>query len=172
MPMWQPVLDGPTLHLRPLAASDLEPLYAVANDPALWAQHPEPTRWQRPVFEGFFAGALACGSAIVAVERATERAIACSRYYDIDPERRSVAIGFTFVSRTHWGGITNTELKTLMLDYAFGQVDTVWFHIGRDNYRSRKAIEKIGAVLDHEGEREHQGVMQPYCWYRIVRPRS
>ena len=172
MPTWQPVLDGPTLQLRPLAASDLEPLYAVANDPALWAQHPEPTRWQRPVFEAFFAGALACGSAVVAEERATGNVVACSRYYDIDLEHRNVAIGYTFVARSHWGGPTNGELKSLMLDYAFTQVDTVWFHIGRDNWRSRKAIEKIGAVLDHEGEREHHGIMMPYCWYRIDRPRE
>ena len=170
-PGWQPTVDGPTLQLRPLAATDLEPLYAIANDPALWAQHPEPTRWQRPVFEPFFAGALACGTAVVAEERTTGRVIACSRYYDIDPDGRSVAIGYTFVARSHWGGTTNRELKSLMLAHAFTQVDTVWFHIGRDNMRSRKAVETLGAVLDREGMREHQGVQLPYCWYRIDRAR-
>lgn len=165
-PGWQPTLDGPRLRVRPLAASDFEPLYSVANDPDLWAQHPEPTRWQRPVFETFFASALACGSAVVAEERATGKIVACSRYYDIDPAVRRVAIGYTFVARSHWGGATNGELKALMLAYAFTQVDVVWFHIGRDNHRSRKAAEKIGAVLDHEGLRDQQ----PYCWYRIGRP--
>jgi RimJ/RimL family protein N-acetyltransferase len=45
-------------------------------------------------------------------------------------------------------------------------------HIGRDNWRSRKAAEKIGAVLDREGEREQGGTMVPYCWYRLDRPVS
>jgi RimJ/RimL family protein N-acetyltransferase len=168
---WQPTVDGPTLRVRPLAAADLEPLYVEANDPDLWAQHPEPTRWQRPVFEAFFASALACGTAVVAEERATGRLVACSRYYDIDPATRSVAIGYTFVTRSHWGGATNGELKALMLAHAFGHADTVWLHIGRDNWRSRKAAEKIGAVLDREGERAQGAAMVPYCWYRLDRPR-
>jgi RimJ/RimL family protein N-acetyltransferase len=169
---WQPTLEGPTLRVRPLAAADLEPLYVEANDPDLWAQHPEPTRWQRPVFEAFFASALACGAAVVAEERATGRLVACSRYYDIDPATRSVAIGYTFVTRSHWGGATNGELKALMLAHAFARADTVWLHIGRDNWRSRRAAEKIGAVLDREGEREQGGTMVPYCWYRLDRPAS
>ena len=57
-----------------------------------------------------------------------------------------------------------------MLAHAFRQVETVWFHIGRDNHRSRKAAEKIGAVLDHEGMRAQHGAMVPYCWYRMDRP--
>ena len=169
---WQPTLDGPTLRIRPLRADDLEPLYALANDPALWAQHPEPTRWQRPVFEKFFDGALACGAAVVAERRDTGQPVGCSRYYDINAEERSVAIGYTFVARAHWGGATNGEFKALMLAHAFALADTVWLHIGRDNWRSRKAAEKIGAVLDREGEREQGGTMVPYCWYRLDRPVS
>ncbi|MBU6366593.1 MAG: GNAT family N-acetyltransferase [Gemmatimonadetes bacterium] len=168
--LWQPTVDGPALRVRPLAAADLEPLHAAANDPELWAQHPEPTRWQRPVFEKYFAGALACGTAVVAEERATGRLVGCSRYYDLDPAARSVAIGYTFVARSHWGGGTNGEFKALMLAHAFAHVDTVWLHIGRENWRSRRAAEKIGAVLDREGEREANGVMVPYCWYRLDRP--
>jgi RimJ/RimL family protein N-acetyltransferase len=59
-----------------------------------------------------------------------------------------------------------------MLAHAFALADTVWLHIGRDNWRSRKAAEKIGAVLDREGEREQGGTMVPYCWYRLDRPVS
>ena len=34
-----------------------------------------------------------------------------------------------------------------MLDYAFNFVDNIFFDIGVNNIRSRKAIEKIGARL-------------------------
>jgi len=57
----QPTLIGKAISLRPLRAEDFEALYAAASDPLIWEQHPEPLRYQRPVFEGFFASALASG---------------------------------------------------------------------------------------------------------------
>lgn len=40
-----------------------------------------------------------------------------------------------------------------MIDYAFEHVDNVVFHVGTNNIRSRKAVEKLGAQLlsDIEG---------------------
>lgn len=34
-----------------------------------------------------------------------------------------------------------------MLDHAFTFADTVWFHVGEQNLRSRRAVEKLGATL-------------------------
>jgi len=141
----QPTLEGPTLRVRPLRADDLEPLYAVARDPLLWAQHPRSDRWQRAVFERFFADALGCGGALT-VETRQGEVIGSSRFDRLDPERRSVEIGWTFLARAHWGGAANGELKRLMLDHAFERVDVVVFRVGIDNRRSRRAVEKLGAV--------------------------
>ena len=96
--------------------------------------------------------------------------IGSSRYYEWDPARREVAIGYTFLATSHWGGAVNRELKTLMLDHAFRWAKTVWFHIGSDNLRSRKATEKIGARLSHEGVKVIHGRDYPYAWYRIDAP--
>jgi RimJ/RimL family protein N-acetyltransferase len=57
-----------------------------------------------------------------------------------------VEIGYTFLTRPYWGGAFNRELKTLMLNYTFQFVDTVYFVVGENNLRSRKAMKKIGAV--------------------------
>ncbi|MDB5703659.1 MAG: putative acetyltransferase [Sphingomonas bacterium] len=38
-------------------------------------------------------------------------------------------------------------MKGLMLRHAFGAYDTVVFRIGDENWRSRRAVEKIGGVL-------------------------
>jgi len=46
----QPTLRGALLELRPLAADDFAALYEAANDPLIWEQHPEPTRWQKEIF--------------------------------------------------------------------------------------------------------------------------
>ena len=39
------------------------------------------------------------------------------------------------------------QIKKLMLDYAFRHIDKVYFDIGEENFRSRKATEKLGAVM-------------------------
>jgi RimJ/RimL family protein N-acetyltransferase len=139
-------LVGETLIVRPMTVEDVEPLYAVASDPEIWAMHPEHTRWQRDVFQRFADGALASGGGLVVLHRASGAFIGASRYYDWDRDARSIVVGFTFLARAHWGDGTNGELKRLMIDHAFTFVDTVVFHVGEYNWRSRRAVEKLGAV--------------------------
>jgi RimJ/RimL family protein N-acetyltransferase len=165
----QPVLAGPSITLRPLHPEDLEPLFAVASDPLIWVLHPEPTRYQRPVFEGYFASGLASGGALVVEEIATGNLVGSSRYYDWDPGAREVAIGYTFLARSHWGGLVNREMKRLMLDHAFRWAETVWFHVGKENWRSRKAMEKIGGQFSHEARKELFGKTHDYVFYKIQR---
>jgi N-acetyltransferase len=161
-------LVGGTITLRPLRAGDFEALYAAASDPLIWEQHPEPERHRREFFkDGFFTGAVVSGSAYVVIDNASGRIIGSSRYYDWDPEKREVAIGYTFLARSHWGGATNGEMKRLMLEHAARWADVVWFHIARSNGRSRRAIEKIGGQLSHEGRKEIGGAVHDYVFYRI-----
>jgi len=168
----QPTLIGQTISLRPLRAEDFELLYAAASDPLVWEQHPAPLRYQRQVFEsGFFAGALASGGALVVTDNSTGTVVGSSRYYDWNPVETEVAIGFTFLARSHWGGATNREMKQLMLNHAFRWAKVVWFHVGKNNWRSRKAMEKIGATLSHEERKELNGVVHDYAYYKIELPR-
>jgi N-acetyltransferase len=166
----QPHLSGPTLTLRPLTEADLEPLWQVSSDPLIWELHPDPSRAERAGFERFFAGALASGGALLVTDNATGNAIGSSRYYEWDPAQREVAIGYTFLARSHWGGAANREMKRLMLDHAFRRADTVWFHVGSSNLRSQRAMEKIGARLAHEGQRPMNGRMIDYAYYRMDKP--
>ncbi len=138
----------------------------------IWEQHPEPLRYQRQVFEsGFFAGALASGGALVVTDNSTGKVVGSSRYYDWNPAEAEVAIGFTFLARSHWGGATNREMKQLMLNHAFQWAKVVWFHVGKNNWRSRKAMEKIGGTLSHEERKELNGVVHDYAYYKIELPR-
>jgi len=166
----QPRLQGQTLSLRPMTAADLEPLWQVSSDPLVWEQHPEPARATREGFEQFFSGGLASAGALVVVDNATGQIIGSSRYYDWDPQRGEVAIGYTFLARGYWGGAANREMKQLMLDHAFRWANTVWFHVAASNQRSRRAMEKIGARLAHEGQRPLHGQMIDFVYYRIDRP--
>ncbi len=168
---FNPVLMGSSIYLRPLVADDFEALYAAASDPKIWAQHPEPTRYQRDVFEQrFFKGALVSGSAFVVVDNTNERIIGSSRFYEWDKDKAEVAIGFTFLACDYWGGATNAEMKQLMLQHAFKWASLVWLHIGVDNWRSRKAAEKIGAQFSHEERKEINSRVRETAFYRILPP--
>jgi N-acetyltransferase len=141
----QPTLTGELIEIRPLRREDFEALFAAAADPLIWEQHPENDRYKREVFQKFFDGAMESGGAFAVIERSSGRMIGSSRYCNLNPGEREVEIGWTFLERAFWGGSYNRELKSLMLNHAFRFVDRVVFVVGERNFRSQKALEKIGA---------------------------
>ena len=150
-------LSNDIVQLIPLHMDDREALYQVASDPLIWEQHPNPDRYQRPVFDTYFNGALESGGAFLITDAATGSPIGCTRFYDHEAARREIKIGYTFFSRSCWGRSFNSATKQLMLDHAFTFVDTVVFHVGTKNLRSRKAMEKLGATLFREVDVAYYG---------------
>jgi RimJ/RimL family protein N-acetyltransferase len=148
-------LENDLIKLIPLEKNDFERLYEVASDPLIWEQHPNKDRYKREVFEDFFAGGIESKGAFIVIDKKTGKPIGSSRFYDYD--EKSVAIGFTFLAREFWGTDYNKTLKLLMISYAFTAVDEVIFHIGANNIRSQKAIEKIGAVKFNEEQITYTG---------------
>ena len=161
----QPTLKGELLELRPLRAEDFADLYAVASDPLIWKQHPNKDRFKEEVFRQFFREALESGGALIAIDSKDGRVIGSSRYYGYDEEKGEIEIGWTFLARSHWGGAYNGEMKRLMLRHAFRFVDSVIFLIGSENFRSQRAVEKIGGV--HDGSRRN-GAGRDSLVYRIT----
>jgi len=139
-------LKGELLALRPLRPEDFHELYAVASDPLIWEQHPANDRYKEEVFKGFFREALESGGALIAIDSKDGRVIGSSRFHGYDQEKSEIEIGWTFLARSHWGGIYNREMKQLMLRHAFKFVNSVVFLVGSQNLRSQKALEKRGAV--------------------------
>ena len=163
----QPVLTGDRVELRPLREEDFAPLFAVASDPLIWEQHPEPDRCTEPVFRRFFRGAMESGGAFLVVDRTDGRVIGSSRYAGYDEQASEIEIGWTFLARSHWGGTYNREMKRLMLDHALQFVDRVIFRVGPHNLRSQKAMEKIGGVC--LGTLPHPERGEPVVVYEITR---
>jgi RimJ/RimL family protein N-acetyltransferase len=165
----QPTLKGKLLRLRPLQPEDWDDLYAVASDPLIWEQHPIKDRYKEEVFKGFFRDALASGGALIAIDSKTGKVIGSSRFHPYDEEKEEIEIGWTFLSRSHWGGLYNREMKQLMVAHAFRFVKSVIFLVGPENLRSQRAVEKIGAVrvgskLDGSGQNSFV--------YQLTGPRS
>jgi RimJ/RimL family protein N-acetyltransferase len=142
----QPTLENDLLILKPLQAGDFDRLFEVASDPLIWEQHPAKERSTRAGFEVFFKEALETKSAFLVIDKKSGAAIGTTRYYPVAGIPNAIEIGWTFLARQYWGTACNPSMKKLMIDYAFGFVDNVLFMIHETNYRSQKAVEKIGGI--------------------------
>src|SRR2546427_10784152 len=123
----QPVLKGDLLELRPLRSEDFHDLYVVASAPLIWEQHPVRDRYREEVFKEFFREALESDGTLIAIDRNNRRVIGSSRFHGYNEEKSEIEIGWTFLARSHWGGMYNKEMKQLMLRHAFRFVNTVIF---------------------------------------------
>ena len=159
---YQPILKGDLVELRPLRSEDYDDLYAIAADPLIWEQHPVTNRHEEGSFQAFFREALASGGTLIAIDAKTQRVIGSSRFHGYNKERSEVEIGWTFLARSHWGGIYNGEMKQLMLQHAFRFVNRVVFLVGLKNLRSQRAVEKIGGV--RVGSRPDGGGRNSYAY--------
>jgi RimJ/RimL family protein N-acetyltransferase len=163
----QPVLRGELLELRPLLREDFEELFAVASDPLIWEQHPVRDRYAEIVFREFFREALESGGALVAIDLKSGRMVGSSRFHRYSEKTSEIEIGWTFLARSHWGGVYNAEMKRLMLKHAFGFVNSVVFLVGPENLRSQRAVEKIGGT--RVGLRSDASGRESFA-YRIEKP--
>jgi RimJ/RimL family protein N-acetyltransferase len=164
----QPILKGELLGLRPLRPGDFHNLYAVASDPLVWEQHPIKDRYKGEIFRGFFRESLESGGALIAIDSKNGQVIGSSRFHGYNKEKSEIEIGWTFLARSHWGGIYNREMKQLMLRHAFKFVNSVIFLVGPENLRSQKAMEKIGEL--RVGSRHDAGGRESFVYQITASP--
>lgn len=143
----QPILHNELVTLIPLQKGDFDELYNIASDELLWEQHPNNDRFKKEVFEEFFNIAIASKGAFKIIDTASNQVIGSTRFYNYDENLRTIVIGYTFIDRKLWGTSYNSSVKHLMIDYAFQFVKNIHFHVGETNFRSQKAVEKLGAKV-------------------------
>lgn len=165
---WQPeYLEDNILKIVPLVETDFDRLFEIAADPLIWEQHPIKDRYKKEVFQLYFDGAVKGKTAFLIIDKSTDKIIGSTRYYDYNPENSSIAIGYTFLSKSYWGGVYNKSSKRLLIEYAFQFVDKIYFHIGSTNIRSQLATIKIGASKIGEVDFDHYGQKMLHFEYLI-----
>ncbi len=97
-----------------------------------------------------------------------------TRYMNIDRQNRVLHIGSTWIGREFQGSGLNTQMKHLMLDHAFNEMgfEKVEFRIDERNIRSRRAVEKLGGVLEGVLRKDVyllDGFKRNTCCYGILR---
>ena len=99
------------------------------------------------MFRTSFDSAVSEESGLVAIDKASNEIIGFSCFATRYVEPGEIEIGWTFLARNHWDGACNRDMKRIMLAHALKIWPVVVFRIGAENWRSRKAMEKIGGVL-------------------------
>lgn len=97
-----------------------------------------------------------------------------TRYMNIDWRNKVLHIGSTWIGREFHGSGLNSNIKFLMLNHAFDVMDfeKVEFRIDERNLRSRKAVEKLGGVLEgilRKNVYLLDGFKRNTCCYGILR---
>lgn len=162
-------LTGEAVRLEPLAAEHREALRAAcAADADIWEIYPYSLigehfdRWWDKV----------AGNRCVLVAIHDGRVVGMSSFYDTDDAKNSTAIGGTYFAPEVRGTGVNKEVKRLMLAAAFGAgARRVEFHIDAINLRSRRAIEKVGAVFEgilRQDRTTWTGRVRDTCVYSIL----
>jgi len=157
-----PRLQGNTLLLDPLRHDHVPGLLAAAaggGDLYRWTAVPQGEAAVRRYVETAVA-ARDSGTAVpFAVVRLEDDAvIGSTRFWNLDywawpdpkPTPDTCEIGYTWLSRDAIRTGANTEMKRLMLRYAFEvwQVRSVCLHTDARNQRSRDAMQRIGARFE------------------------
>ncbi|MFC6268085.1 GNAT family N-acetyltransferase [Frigoriflavimonas asaccharolytica] len=141
----QEILENELVKIIPLEEIHFGKLFQLAKDEEVWSQHPNKNRFQRAIFQNFFIGAIESKGAFSIINKTTNQFIGSTRFYNFNEIENSIFIGYTFYGKEFWGKNYNAIVKKLMLDYIFKYVEVVNFHVGTENYRSQKAMKKLGA---------------------------
>lgn len=172
-------LEGNLVVIEPLRVEHAAGLLGAADSEEVFAWLP----YRRPAnleeasawIEDALANQRADRRAPLAVLDTVERKmIGSTSYWDFDAHNRHVEIGSTWLSRASWKTGRNMETKLLLMTHAFEtlELERVAFRTDIRNERSRRAIERLGAI--EEGVHRHEMRRRDGSWrdsvhYSILR---
>jgi RimJ/RimL family protein N-acetyltransferase len=165
-------LSGDLVALEPLTADHREPLRsAAAEDQSIWTYFPVNYNGAGEDFDDWFDYTLErCANNEhypFAVRRRDDgRVIGTTRFYDMVPDHRRLAIGSTWYVESARGTLVNSEVRLLTLTYAFDTLSVNRVELITDprNLSSRAAMRILGAV--------EEGVIRRHLIYKDGRVRD
>jgi len=150
----QPTLENDRVKLSPLSLENYHLLTTVAMQPGLVRYSPgnieNPLSLKSYVDHAIESRAHKKAIPFIIYDKSANAYAGSTRYMHIDWKNKVLHIGATWIGKEFHGTGLNTEMKKLMLIYAFQDMDfeKVEFRIDERNTASRKAIEKLGAQLE------------------------
>ncbi|SHJ69402.1 GNAT family N-acetyltransferase [Pseudozobellia thermophila] len=149
-----PTLENKIVRLSPLTLHNYKELLPIASQEKLVQYSPSDIATPKAL-KNYVEVALeqqGKGSAIpfIVFDKGKGQYAGATRYMHIDRRNKVLHIGSTWIGREFQGSGLNSHMKLLMLDHAFEVMgfEKVEFRIDERNIRSRKAVEKLGAILE------------------------
>jgi len=171
------ILTGETVELVPLEKEHFEKLYVAASDKKLWDLIPLDCS-VKETFDKAYNFALTERDKgnqypFVILHKTTREIIGSTRFFEIYPLDKKLEIGWTWIITKYWGTEINFECKLLLLTFCFDILKTRRVQIKTDatNFRSRKAIEKIGGQFEgilRKDKIKENGVSRSAAYYSII----
>ena len=146
-----PTLSSNGITLEPLSLHHANDLSIACQDGKLWlittTSVPEPLRVIDYINDAHHE-ADRCAFAVI--DENTGKAIGTTSYHDILPLTKRLEIGYTWYAKSYWHTHVNPTCKIMMLTHAFETLGylTVGLRTGTGNYRSQRAIERLGVSKD------------------------
>lgn len=162
------------IKLEPMGMQHKDDLHQVACDGELWNIRVTSVP-SKDETEGYIASALEgqkLGHMLPFVVRNLEtgKLIGTTRYHDIVPSVARLEIGYTWYAASYQRTRVNTTCKLMLLRHAFDVLgaQVVGWRTDNFNFRSQRAIERLGAKLDgvirHHALRRDGSVRDTYMY--------
>jgi N-acetyltransferase len=145
-------LEGNYVLLRPPLTTDVLGLSLAAKDGEIW-NNPYAFFPHENDISTYLQDLLKGSNSFlpfIIVDKRSDAVVGSTRYLNIDYDNYRMEIGHTWIAKSLRRTAINTEMKFLMLQYAFEKLNCIAIEIrtGVLNNISRKAIERLGAKED------------------------
>jgi len=147
-------LENNIVQLIPMELEHVEGIYEAAQDKRIWEHMSVDLTEKSNVIE-YVQDALrkrknCTDFAYIILNKKTEKIIGATWLLDISKQHKRLEIGSTWINPIYWRSEINTNCKYLLLKYCFEELhlNRVQIKTGHENFRSQKAIERIGAVKE------------------------
>lgn len=148
------ILQSERIILKPLEFEHALALCDAVRDGELWklwySRIPSPEQMTAEIQRRLDLQQLGSMLPFTVEERDSGRLLGMTTFMNIEAEHRRVEIGSTWYSQSVQRSYVNTECKNLLLSHAFDTLNciAVEFRTSSFNFKSRAAIERLGAKLD------------------------
>lgn len=143
-------LKGEHIQFRALEPEDLEFLYVLENDPAIWEISGTLTPYSRKVLREYLNRAhqdiFEAKQLRLVICLPDQRPVGLIDLYDFDPRHQRAGVGIVISAPKDRDRGYGREALQLLCDYAFGilQLHQLYASVGADNAPSRHLFEKLG----------------------------
>jgi RimJ/RimL family protein N-acetyltransferase len=148
------VLESERVKLVPLESAHFDELIRCSQDKAIWEfitiDGTDPSELRSALKSAMLMRMSGDQYPFVIIDKLKGNIMGSTRLMDIQPVHKGLEIGWTWYDPAYWRTGYNRECKLLLLTYCFEELKAIRVQLKTwdKNWRSRKAIEGIGAKFE------------------------